>query len=118
MKLHAPERQRAMRQAHDLALSRPGRHGQALRQALAGHDQRVIAGGGEWIGQAAEERAIGFLYEDDGCSQAFAGGACARTRFEIDASHGAQGLASTRTGSFEPPARARELVLHGARGLS
>ncbi len=66
----------------------------------------------------AEARAIGFLYEDDGCSQAFAGGACARTRFEIDASHGAQGLASTRTGSFEPPARARELVLHGARGLS
>ena len=55
MELHPVDRPRAVLQAHDLAVIGPGRDLQDVRQAAPVDGQAVVAGGGEGVGQVAED---------------------------------------------------------------
>src|SRR5205085_10610480 len=55
MELHAVDRECAVPQPHDLAFGRFGRDLERIGQGLAVHDQRMIAGRFEGIGQIFED---------------------------------------------------------------
>ena len=55
MELHAPDREIAVRHPHDLPLVGPGGDVEIRGQALPFDEERVVAGGGERVGQPAEE---------------------------------------------------------------
>lgn len=62
MELHAPDRERAMAEPHDLALGRLGRDLELRGEGRALDQQRVVARGGEALRHAAED--VGVLVQD------------------------------------------------------
>ena len=56
MELHAFQGPGPVAQAHHHPVVGPGRDLRHVGDAVAGHDQRMVAGGGEGLRQAAEDR--------------------------------------------------------------
>ena len=55
MELHALDRELAVPQAHHETVLRLGGDLEHVGHRLAGHDQRVVAGGGERVGEPGED---------------------------------------------------------------
>src|SRR5277367_4279576 len=62
MKLHALNRIFLMTKPHNRAIRRTRRDFKRTRQALLGHDQRMVARACHWIPQAVEDRLAVVLY--------------------------------------------------------